>query len=451
MSGKHLRLLAWLALLCAGGCWMAQLASARASTESTIATTASVGSMPTVIVMTVSDTINPVIASYICRGIDKAEKAQAQCVVIMIDTPGGGLDPTKDIVKRILASHVPIVVFVAPRGAHAASAGSIIVMASHVAAMSPGTNMGAAHPVTIGQKMDKTMTEKVVSDLSAYVRSLAQRRGRNVEWAQQAIKKSASLTASEALNKEVIDIVANDLADLLHKLNGRQVKLDTGTTVSLHTAGAVIERANLTWRDKALSAIANPNIAYILLMIGVYGIFFELMNPGAIYPGVIGAISLVLAFFAFQMLPTNYAGLILIFIGLALFIAEVKVVSYGMLTLGGLVCLVLGSLMLVSTPEAGIQISLKLILPVALVTAALFIFLATLAFRAHARKPFTGDKGLVGTIGTVQAPLTPGSQGKVFVEGEIWNAYADEPIEAGAKVKVILVEGLNLKVKRHTS
>ena len=414
-------------------------------------TEASETKLSSVLVLTVSDTINPVTAAYIKRGLDEAQDRDAECVVILLDTPGGGLDPTKDIVKHILASDVPVVVFVAPQGAHAASAGCIIVLASHVAAMSPGTNMGAAHPVAGGgQKMDETMAKKVENDLAAYARSLAEKRGRNPKWAEDSIRESASITESEALKGNMIDLVANNLGALLEKLHGREVTLDTGEEVVLRTKGAVVERFEPSWRDKALSTIANPNIAYILLMIGIYGIMFELMHPGAIYPGVIGVICLVIAFFALQLLPVNYAGLILILIGIALFIAEVKVVSYGMLTVGGLVCLVVGSMMLISEPESGIHISLTYILPVAFFTAALVVFLGTLAFKAYRRKPATGRKGLVGAVGTVKVATSAEAQGKVFVEGELWNASSDGPLEPGTSVRVISVQGLKVKVEKQS-
>jgi len=456
---KRLQALISLWLILVGSVLLASAASTQSPTSATVAsvataglvatTTPAVSKPPIVVVLTVSDTINPATAAYINRGIDKAKKRGAECVVIMLDTPGGGLDPTKDIIKHILASSVPVVVFVAPQGARAASAGSIILLASHVAVMSPGTNMGAAHPVAGGgQKMGKTMAKKVENELAAYARSLAEKRGRNIKWAEQSIRESKSITESEAMKKNMIDLVANDLGDLLQKLDGRKVKLDTGKTVVLHTKGAVAERFEPSWRDRVLSTIANPNIAYILLMIGIYGIMFELMHPGAIYPGVIGAICLITAFFAFQMLPVNYAGLILILIGVGLFIAEVKVVSYGMLSVGGIVCLVLGSTMLISEPQTGLHISLAYILPVALFTAGLVVFLATLAFRAHRRKPSTGVKGLLGTVGTVQVAITPQSEGKVFVEGELWNAHADEALEPGTSVKVVSVHGLKIKVER---
>ncbi|MBN2209068.1 MAG: nodulation protein NfeD [Candidatus Coatesbacteria bacterium] len=453
---KKSRAITLLALVTVGCVLIAASNRASPATKATIATSglsiptkASEQEPPTVLVMTISDTINPVTAAYLKRGMDEAQTRGAECVVVMLDTPGGGLDPTKDIVKYILASEVPVVVFVAPQGAHAASAGSIIVLASHVAAMSPGTNMGAAHPVAGGgEKMDETMAKKVENDLAAYARSLAEKRGRDLKWAEDSVRESVSITESEALKGNMIDLVANDLSDLMDKLDGRKITLDTGKVVVLRTKNAVAERFEPSWRDKVLSTIANPNIAYILLMIGVYGIMFELMNPGAIYPGVIGVICLVVAFFAFQVLPVNYAGLILILIGIALFVVEVKVVSYGMLTVGGLVCLVVGSMMLISEPESGIQISLTFILPVAFFTAALVVFLATLAFKAHRRKPLTGTKGLVGALGAVEKATSAGTFGKVFVEGELWNASSDEPLQPGTPVRVVSVQGLRVKVEK---
>ncbi|MBN1591968.1 MAG: nodulation protein NfeD [Candidatus Coatesbacteria bacterium] len=452
---KH-RLIA-LAFILTGCLLSAASSQTDLSTGSTLATAAALSAGASrsddstsriVVILTVSDTINPVMASYIERGLGEAQARKAECVIIMLDTPGGGLDPTKDIVKHIFASEIPVVVYVAPQGAHAASAGSIILLSSHLAAMSPGTNMGAAHPVAGGgQQMDETMAAKVENDLAAYARSLAEKRGRDLEWAEASIRESASITESEALKGGMIDFVAKNLGELLEAMDGREVKLDTGNVVVLRTKGAVVEKAEPSWRDKALSTLANPNIAYILLMIGIYGIMFELMHPGAIYPGVIGVICLIVAFFALQLLPVNYAGLILILIGIALFIAEVKVVSYGMLTVGGLVCLVVGSMMLISEPASGVKISLGFILPVALFTAGLFVFLGTLVVKAHKRRASTGQKGLIGAVGSVAAAISPGSDGKVFVEGELWNASSEVSLESGASVKIVSVKGLKVTVE----
>ena len=458
-AGRHSKLAAAASAVFLIASWMlmAGVGLWGGASDSTIATASSaiithgapiVQPKGPVIVLTVADTINPVTASYIERGIEAGGEKDARCVVIMIDTPGGGLDPTKDIVKTILSSKVPIVLFVAPQGAHAASAGSIIVLASHIAAMSPGTNMGAAHPVSIGQKMDETMTKKVENDLAAYARSLAEKRGRDVEWAESSIRESKSITEKEALDKNVIDLIASDLGQLLESIDGEEVQLDDGSIVRVNTKNAYVERLEPTWRDKALSAIANPNIAYILLIIGIYGILFELMHPGAIYPGVIGAISLVIAFFALQMLPVNYAGLVLILIGIVLFIVEIKVISYGMLTVGGIVCVIVGSMMLISEPLTGVGVSLKYIIPVAVFTAALVVFLGSLAVKAHSKKPTTGGKGLIGSIGTVQEPVSDKKGGKVFVQGELWNALSKEHIEVGEEVEVLSVQGLRIVVKK---
>lgn len=393
-------------------------------------------------VVKVSGTINPGLAGYLMRSMEKASMEGAGCLVIQLDTPGGLALSMRSIVMAMLASEIPVVVFVSPSGARAASAGVMITLAADIAAMAPGTNIGAAHPVTLGQKkMDKTMGEKLVNDMVAYTKSIAEKRGRNSEWAEKAVRESVSVTEKEALELKVIDLIAEDLKDLLEKIDGRELK-DKGT---LHTKG--VKRVILTegLRDKILKTLSDPNIAYLLMMIGMAGVYFELSHPGAIFPGVVGAISLILAFFAFQTLPVNYAGILLIVLALILFILEMKVTSYGLLSVGGIISLFLGSLMLFEGDVPEMRLSWRVLIPTVIMVSGFFVAVAGLVFRSQISKPRTGDKGLIGEVGVVKERLAPG--GKIFVHGELWNAEAPEPIEAGAKVRVTGVDRLVLKVE----
>jgi membrane-bound serine protease (ClpP class) len=395
-----------------------------------------------VYVVKVSGTINPGLAEYLIRSMEQASRAQAGCLVIQLDTPGGLALSMRSIVMAMLSSQVPVVVYVSPSGARAASAGVMITLAADIAAMAPGTNMGAAHPVNLGQKnMDETMAEKVVNDMVAYAKSIAEKRGRNSEWAEKAIRESVSVTEKEALELNVIDLIADNLDDLLEKIDGREVK-DKGT---LHTKG--MERVVLTegLRDKILKTLSDPNIAYILMMIGLAGLYFELSHPGAIFPGVIGAMSLILAFFAFQTLPVNYAGILLIVLAIVLFILEMKVASYGLLSLGGVISLFLGSLMLFEGTAPGMRLSWQVLIPTVVMVSGFFAAVAGLVFRSQVSRPRTGDKGLLGEVGVAKSRLEP--EGKVFVHGELWNAVAPGNIEAGAKVRVVSVDCLLLKVE----
>jgi membrane-bound serine protease (ClpP class) len=395
-----------------------------------------------VYVLEVSGSINPGLAEYMIRSMEKATTEGAACLVIQLDTPGGLALSMRSIVMAMLASEIPVVVYVSPSGARAASAGVMITLASDIAAMAPGTNIGAAHPVNLGQKeMDKTMAEKVVNDMVAYTKSITEKRGRNSEWAEKAIRESVSVTEKEALELKVIDLIAEDLDDLIEKLDGRDVK-DKGI---LRTKG--VKRVVLTesFRDKILKTLSDPNIAYLLMMIGMAGLYFELSHPGAIFPGVIGAISLILAFFAFQTLPVNYAGILLIALALILFILEMKVTSYGLLSLGGVISLFLGSLMLFEGTAPEMRLSWRVLIPTVIMVSGFFVVVAGLVFRSQISKPRTGDKGLIGEVGVVKERLAPG--GKVFVHGELWRAEAPEPIEAGAKVRVVGVDHLVLKVQ----
>jgi membrane-bound serine protease (ClpP class) len=390
--------------------------------------------------------INPATAKFITESIDQAVQAGGQCLIVQLDTPGGLMDSMRNIVKKILASPIPIIVYVAPSGARAASAGVFITMSAHIAAMAPGTHIGAAHPVTLGEgKESKTMSEKIVNDTVSYIKTIAKTRGRNVEWGEQAVRKSVSITEEEALKLHVIDLISPDVQGLLAKLDGRVVKFD-GVTRTLLTKGIQPRSIKMSWRYKLLDTISNPSIAYILLMLGIYGIFFELSNPGAILPGVVGGIFLILAFYALQMLPVSFAGLALILFGIILFIAEIKVVSHGLLAIGGVISLFLGSLMLIESPTEYMRISLSVIIPAVLVSAAFFMFAVTKAIKARLTKPTTGMEGLVGETGTVSTPIAP--EGKVSIHGEFWNAMSDQKIEAGEKIQVIGVVNLKLKVKR---
>jgi len=399
-----------------------------------------------IIVLTVNGVINPPHAEYTIKGIKKAHENNAEAVIIKLDTPGGLDTSMRSIVKEMLNSQIPIIVYVAPKGARAASAGAFITLASHIAAMAPGTNIGAAHPVAIGEKMDKTMAEKITNDAVAYIKSIAKQRGRNTEWAENAVRKSISSTETEALKLKVIDLIAEDIDGLLRDINGMKVKTVRGE-ITLNTNSAKINKIDMNFRERLLNFISDPNIAYILLMIGIYGIIFELSNPGSILPGVIGAISLILAFYSLQTLPINYAAAGLILIGVILFILELKITSYGLLTLGGIICFILGSIMLFDTANPLFKLSLSVIVPVTIVTALFFGVLLRLAYKAHKRKPVTGVEELIGLEGVAKTDINS-SSGMVMVHGELWQARSDEEIKKDEEIVVEEVKGLTLKVRR---
>ena len=400
----------------------------------------------TINLIEVDSIINPVSAEYILDSIKTAEKESAQCLIIKLDTPGGLDTSMRQIIKEILNTQVPIIVYVAPDGARAASAGVLITMAAHVAAMAPGTNIGAAHPVSMGGgKMSREMSEKVENDAVAYIQSIATKRKRNLEWAEKAVRESVSIKADEALKINVIDLVSPNLDDLLQKLDGREVDID-GKKVILATKGATVRELKMTLREKILATLTDPNIAYILMMLGVAGLYFELAHPGSIFPGVIGAICLILAFYSFQVLSVNYAGILFIVLAIVLFLAEIKVASYGLLSIGGTICLLLGSLMLFDSTSPYLRPSLAVLLATIAITATFFITIATLAFRAYVRKPASGSEGMIGLVGAVVSRIAP--NGKVFIHGEYWNAYGEEVIEEGEGVEVIGIKGLTIKVKK---
>lgn len=400
-----------------------------------------------VIVVNVDGIVNPVMSEFISKSIDSAVEENSEALVIRLDTPGGLDTSMRSIVKKIISSEVPVVVYIAPSGARAASAGVFITLAAHVAAMAPGTNIGAAHPVAVGQEMDETMLEKAENDAAAYIRSLAERKKRNADWAESAVRESVSITHEVALKLNVIDMVATDLADLLEKIDGKTVETSLGTHM-IKTSGANIKFKDMGLRDKILNIISNPNVAYLLMLLGFYGIFFELTNPGTIFPGVVGAVCLILAFYSFQTLPVNYAGLMLIILAIVLFILEIKVTSFGLLTFGGIVSMVLGSIMLFDSPLPFFRISLSVIIPSVLFTVVLFVITIRLVISAQRRKPETGTEELIGMEGKARTDIH--RDGQVFVHGEIWEAWSDRHIPAGDNIIVDQIKGLKLKVHNIT-
>ncbi len=399
-----------------------------------------------VMAVKVNGVINPVSAEFITKNIAKARTVHAEAVVIQLDTPGGLDNSMRSIIKAISASTVPIIVYVSPGGARAASAGTFITLSAHIAAMAPGTNIGAAHPVSVGQKMDKEMAEKATNDAAAYIRSLAEKSGRNTAWAEDAVRKSISATESEALSKKVIDLVSKDLDSLLRAVDGRIAKTADGDK-TLKTVAATVVTEEMGIRHKILNFISDPSVAYMLLLLGFYGLFFEFTNPGALFPGIAGGIFLILAFFSFQTLPVNYAGLLLIIFAIILFILEVKIVSHGMLTIGGIISMIFGSLMLFESAEPFYRLSLSVIVPAVMITALFFTITLRLAYKAYRRKPVTGSEGLIGLEGKAIEDITKES-GMVSLHGELWSAFSDTWIEKGSRIIVREVTGLKLKVNK---
>jgi membrane-bound serine protease (ClpP class) len=399
-----------------------------------------------VYVMRAVGSINPGLAEFISESISLAEREHAEALVIELDTPGGLATSMRQIVQAISNARVPVVVYVYPRGARAASAGVFVTMAADVAAMAPGTNIGAAHPVSVGMgKIDKTMEKKIVNDMVAFGRSLATERGRNANWMEKAVRQSVSIPAADALKLKVVDLMANNLEDLLTKINGRKVEVE-GKKVVLHTAGVSIKEIPEGLRFRVLKHIADPNIAFILMMVGLAGLYFELAHPGVVLPGVIGAICLLLAFFAFQTLPINYIGILLILLAFVFFILEFKITSYGLLSLAGVVSMFLGAIMLFRGGKTGVAISWDVLIPTVITVSVFFIVVAAFVFRAHLRRAMTGTAGLLGERGVAYTPLTP--EGQVFVHGEYWQAVSDEPIAKGETVEVVKVVDLKLLVRR---
>ena len=402
---------------------------------------------PIVVHIRLDSIIHPVAATFVRESLAEAEAMNADAFVIELSTPGGLLTSTREIFTDMLGSEVPVVVYVSPSGAQAASAGFFILMAADIAAMAPGTNTGAAHPVSGGgEDIEGAMGEKVEQDAAATIRSLATRNGRNAELAEAAVVESRSFTADEALDEGLIDLIADDLSGLLEAIHDRELPAAEGEEpMPLQTAAAEVKTLEMSTVQKILSTIAHPNIAYILMTLGGLGLYFELSNPGAILPGVIGGICLILAFFALSVLPVNYAGIALIILAVIFFIAEVKVTSYGMLTVAGLISMVLGSMMLFKSADPAVKVSMSLIITAALFTCVVVTFLVFAVIRTHGTQVQTGAEGLVNRQGVARTDLTP--KGKVFVNGEIWDALAEDPVAAGDSIRIVAVEGMRLRVR----
>jgi membrane-bound serine protease (ClpP class) len=405
---------------------------------------------PLVYAAEVDSVIHPVSAGFMIRTIEAADRANASLVVFTLRTPGGLVDSTRDIIAHMIAAKTPVAVFIGPSGGRAASAGFLLTIAADVAAMAPGTHIGAAHPVSgSGEQMDEEMSKKAAEDVAAYARTLAEARHRNVAFAEEAVRASRAFTETEALEASppLIDLVVADVPALLQALDGRTVSRFDGTSAVLATKGARVVTETMTLPERILSTVAHPNIAYLLMSLGMLGLTIELWSPGAIVPGVVGGISLLLAFFALQLLPINIAGVLLILLGLLLFALEIKVTSYGMLTVGGAVSLLFGSLMLIDTGTPDLRVSLSVVLPVVAGFTAVAALLIRLGVASQRRRPITGMAGMVGEWGRVLTPIGADAVGRVEAHGEIWRARAEQPIDAGARVRVVAVDGLTLTVR----
>jgi len=396
----------------------------------------------------ISGPINPVVADFIVTHLEMAQSQSSEAFLLELDTPGGLDTSMRRIIQAMLASDVPVIVYVYPSGARAASAGALITLAADFAVMAPGTNIGAATPVSIGMSggnEDSAMLEKVRNDAVAYARSIAEQRGRNLDWAEQIVRDAISTAASEALELKVIDLVASSESELLEKLDGRRY-LRHGQERFLESAGAQLTFYEMNWRQRILDTISNPTVAYMLMMLGLLGIFFEISQPGVILPGVVGAIALLLAFFAFQTLPINYAGVLLILLAMILFILEIKVASYGMLTVGGIVALALGSLMLVDSSEPYLQVSRVVIFATVAVCSGFVVFCLYYVLRTQKSRFQSGAEAMVGEQG--RAVTAVHGEGQVFVHGEYWDAYAAEPIDADEPVEIVrIASGMRLEVR----
>lgn len=407
--------------------------------------------VPIVYTASVDSIIHPVSADYMIETMDTADRAGAALLVFTLRTPGGLVDSTHDIVTHMLAARTPVAIFIAPSGARAASAGFLLTMAADVAAMAPGTHIGAAHPVAgAGEKLDETTAKKMTQDVAAFARTLASRRHRNVALAAEAVNESRAFTDQEALaaSPPLIDLVASDVPDLLRQLDGRTITRFDGVSVVLRTAKARVVPIEMSRRQRFLSAIAHPNVAYILLSFGMLGLTIELWSPGAVLPGVAGGLCLLLAFFAFQILPVNGAGLLLILFGVSLLVLEVKVASYGLLTVGGLASITVGSMILMDSSAPELQVSLRLVLPIVFTVGAIAVLLARLALVSQRQRPAGGADAMVGVVGVALTAIEPGQTGRVMMRGEIWTATAADSIREGDAVCVTDVEGLRLTVRR---
>lgn len=399
-------------------------------------------------ILRIDGSITLAMQDYLHDGLARALEKNARCVIVEINTPGGLLASTRSIVSDFLTSDIPIIAYVSPQGGQAASAGVFITLAAHIAVMAPGTNIGAAHPVSSQGQMDSVMSGKVTNDAAAFIRTISEKRRRNVQWAEDAVRKSVSITETEAVANHIIDFVARDRRALLDSLDGRTVDID-GRKERLETQGAAIVEQPMGWQHRLLNLLSDPNVSYILFMIGLYGLFFELYSPGAIFPGVAGAIAIILALYSFNTMPVNYAGLALIIVGIVLFILEIKITSYGMLTIGGIAALFLGSIMLFKTdPDFEVvRVSMEVIIPAVLTTAAFFIFAIGAGIRAQRRHVSTGAEAMVGETGIAITDIDPA--GAVKVQGEIWNAASESgPITKNSEIVVTGVKGLKFTVRQ---
>lgn len=400
-----------------------------------------------VVVLKVSSTINPTIKDYIKEGIKRAEKIKAEVLIIELDTPGGLESSMRSIVKEILSSQVPIIVYVSPKGSRAGSAGVFITLAAHIAAMAPGTNIGAAHPVSIGGgEKDSAMTKKATEDAKAFIRSIAELRGRNIKWAEEAVEKSLSLTEKEALQNNVIDLVAEDIKDLLKDINGKTVKTSAGEKI-INTHNVDIINFQMSLRHKILDIIANPTIAYLLMIIAIYAIIYELASPGGYLAGTIGMILLILSLYALQILEVNFAGLIMVIIGIILIILEAFIVSYGLLGIGGIISLIIGFIMLFDRREISYTMIFIKLLPFLIGISIIFLLAVKTVRKALKRKSPLGMEALIGEEGISKSEITPRG-GWVLIQGELWNAHSDEIIPADTPVIIESYKGLKLKVKK---
>ena len=421
------------------------LASLLAAAVSVLAQTKDAAG-PYVDLITVNGSINPAVDDFIRESIGRAKAGGARALIIQLDTPGGLLSSTRTIVKELLGTPVPVMVYVAPSGAGAGSAGVFITMAANIAAMAPGTNIGAAHPVAGGgQEVKGVMGEKIENFTASFSESIAQQRGRNTEWAIDAVRKSVAITETDALKKKVIDIVASDIEDLLKQANGRKVDIQ-GRKQELALQNVQVVRHEMNLKQRVLNAIADPNIAYLLMMAGILGLYMEFSHPGTIFPGVAGAICLLLAFASLQLLPINYTGLALMVFGVALLVGEAFFPSFGVLGVGGIVSLALGSLLLFDTPTSDFGVDRSIVFTAVATLGSFVLAVSYLVFRSQKAKPLLGVEGMIGEIGVVREKLQP--RGSIFVHGEHWKAEADGEIEAGDKVEVVGIDRMVLKVKR---
>lgn len=401
--------------------------------------------------MKVDGVINPASAEFIQSGIDKANNNAAQCLIIEMDTPGGLMKSMNIIIKSILNSDVPVVVYVSPSGSHCASAGVFIMMSAHVAVMAPGTNIGAAHPVNMGgggqDSSSQVMMEKVTNDAVSYIRSLAAKNKRNADWAEDAVRKSVSITELKAAELNVIDMIAKNFDSLLVQINNLEIETVTGKK-TIHTDNSIVETIERSWRLEFLDILSDPNLAYILMMLGIYGLFFELYNPGSVVPGVIGGICLILAFYSFQTLPINYAGIALIILAIILFLLEIKITSYGVLSIGGAVSLFLGSVMLFDSTEDMLTLSYSVIIPVVIITLLFFGFIIGYGLKAQSRKITTGSESMAGKTGTALETFNSSGRGKILVHGEIWSAESQEQVMKDDKIVVEKMVNFILVVRK---